>query len=49
MLENWKLNNRTKVTINFLGNIGDTTNLDNNLEVKSAINFLIGQNWSIIY
>ena len=49
MLENWKLNNRTKVTINFLGNNYNTSNLDNNLEVKSAINFLIGQNWSITY
>lgn len=49
MLENWKLNNRTKVSINFLGNNYNISNLDNNLEVKSAINFLIGQNWSIIY
>lgn len=49
MLENWKLNNRTKVSINFLGNNYSIANLDNNLEVKSAINFLIGQNWSIIY
>ncbi len=49
MLENWKLNNRTKVTLNFLGNNYTISDIDNNKEVKDAVNFLISQNWSIIY
>lgn len=48
MLENWKLNNRSKVTLNFLGNNFLPSDIENNSEVKDALNFLTSQKWNII-